>query len=183
VFRIVQEALTNVARHAQATHVDLALYLDADRCILRIADDGVGAHERADAGRKSFGLVGIRERAHRLNGSVAIQSSVGKGFTRAERSRKSRRRCRSAPRQSAHTKPASLRKCRCRTKRRWSATHCGTSSSTTATTATTDTPEPPDSLRHTILSDRLFKEAPCCHPVRLALNRKLTVSSALSTAR
>jgi len=80
IFRIVQEALTNVARHAQATHVDLALYLEGDRCILRIADDGIGAHERADAGRKSFGLIGIRERAHGLDGSVLIESGIGQGF-------------------------------------------------------------------------------------------------------
>jgi len=80
LFRIVQEALANVARHAQATRVDLALYLEGDRCILRIADDGVGAHERADTGRKSFGLIGIRERAHGLNGSVLIESGVGQGF-------------------------------------------------------------------------------------------------------
>src|SRR5476649_764175 len=80
VFRIVQEALTNVARHAQATHVDLALYLEGERCILRIADDGIGAHERVDAGRKSFGLIGIRERAHGLDGSVSIESGIGKGF-------------------------------------------------------------------------------------------------------
>lgn len=80
VFRIVQEALTNVARHAQATRVDLALYLEGDRCILRIADDGIGAHERADAGRKSFGLIGIRERAHGLDGSVSIESGIGQGF-------------------------------------------------------------------------------------------------------
>ena len=80
VFRIVQEALTNVARHAQASRVDLALYLEGDRCILRIADDGIGAHERADAGRKSFGLIGIRERAHGLDGSVSIESGIGQGF-------------------------------------------------------------------------------------------------------
>jgi PAS domain S-box-containing protein len=80
LFRIVQEALANVARHAQATRVDLALYLEGDRCILRIADDGIGAHERADTGRKSFGLIGIRERAHGLNGSVLIESGVGQGF-------------------------------------------------------------------------------------------------------
>jgi len=80
VFRIVQEALTNVARHAQATRVDLALYLEGDRCILRIADDGIGAHERADTGRKSFGLIGIRERAHGLDGSVSIESGIGQGF-------------------------------------------------------------------------------------------------------
>jgi PAS domain S-box-containing protein len=80
VFRIVQEALTNVARHAQATRVDLALYLEGDLCILRIADDGIGAHELADAGRKSFGLIGIRERAHGLDGSVSIESGIGQGF-------------------------------------------------------------------------------------------------------
>jgi PAS domain S-box-containing protein len=80
VFRIVQEALTNVARHAQATRVDLALYLEGDRCILRIADDGIGAQERVDAGRKSFGLIGIRERAHGLDGSVSIESGIGRGF-------------------------------------------------------------------------------------------------------
>ena len=80
VFRIVQEALTNVARHAQATHVDLELRLDTEHCILRIADDGIGAQERTDAGRKSFGLIGIRERARRLDGSVSIQSGIGQGF-------------------------------------------------------------------------------------------------------
>ncbi|SAL30288.1 sensory box histidine kinase/response regulator [Caballeronia udeis] len=80
VFRIVQEALTNVARHAQASRVDLALYLEGDRCILRIADDGIGAHERADTGRKSFGLIGIRERVHGLGGSVSIESGIGQGF-------------------------------------------------------------------------------------------------------
>src|SRR5471030_1525861 len=80
VFRIVQEALANVARHAQATRVDLALYLEGDRCILRIADDGIGANERAGAGRKSFGLIGIRERAHGLDGSVSIESGIGQGF-------------------------------------------------------------------------------------------------------
>src|SRR5471030_622536 len=52
IFRIVQEALTNVARHSNASHVELELRQEADCCVVRVADDGIGAHERADAGRK-----------------------------------------------------------------------------------------------------------------------------------
>ena len=81
IVRIVQEALTNVARHSHAAHVALELRQEAEHCIVRIMGDGRGADERADARRKSFGLIGIRERAHRLNGSVSIETSVGQGFT------------------------------------------------------------------------------------------------------
>jgi two-component system sensor kinase len=80
IFRIVQEALTNVGRHSRAAHVELELHQEADRCVLRIIDDGQGADARADARRKSFGLIGIRERAHRLSGSVSIETAVGQGF-------------------------------------------------------------------------------------------------------
>ncbi|WP_409932454.1 sensor histidine kinase, partial [Paraburkholderia sp. BCC1886] len=69
LFRIVQEALTNVARHADASRVELTLSVDERQCVLRIVDDGVGAPQ-ADGHRtpddKSFGLLGIRERAHML---------------------------------------------------------------------------------------------------------------------
>ncbi len=94
LFRIVQEALTNVARHAQATHVVLTLAVDEKNCLLRVADDGLGASETAQsspgaeglagvppARDKSFGLIGIRERAHMLGGTVAIETAPGKGFT------------------------------------------------------------------------------------------------------
>lgn len=80
IFRIVQEALTNVARHSRASYVELELRQEAERCVARIVDDGQGADERADARRKSFGLIGIRERAYRLNGSVSIETAVGQGF-------------------------------------------------------------------------------------------------------
>jgi PAS domain S-box-containing protein len=80
IFRIIQEALTNVARHSHAARVELELRQEAEHCIVRIVDDGRGAHEHIDARRKSFGLIGIRERAHRLNGSVSIETSVGQGF-------------------------------------------------------------------------------------------------------
>lgn len=84
LFRIVQEALTNVARHADATRVDLTLAIDQDFCRLQIKDDGRGVQpeERRDAhGDKSFGLIGIRERAHMLSGTVTIDSAPGQGFS------------------------------------------------------------------------------------------------------
>lgn len=80
IFRIVQEALTNVARHSNASHVELELRHEADWCVVRITDDGQGANQRADARQKSFGLIGIRERVHQLNGSVSIETAVGQGF-------------------------------------------------------------------------------------------------------
>ncbi|MDN7875018.1 PAS domain S-box protein [Burkholderia aenigmatica] len=83
LFRIVQEALTNVARHADATHVKLALKVEDGYCVLRIADNGHGAPESArdERDRPSFGLIGIRERAHMLDGTVTIDNRPGTGFT------------------------------------------------------------------------------------------------------
>ncbi|WCM24788.1 PAS domain-containing sensor histidine kinase [Paraburkholderia bryophila] len=80
LFRIVQEALTNVARHAEATLVTLTVRLDADTCIVRIADNGHGANDSTARAEKSFGLLGIRERAHMLGGAVDIHTAGGKGF-------------------------------------------------------------------------------------------------------
>ncbi|WP_321924712.1 PAS domain S-box protein [Paraburkholderia guartelaensis] len=86
LFRIVQEALTNVARHADANLVEITLKVDGPLCVLRIADDGLGAtgdpaDRQRDALRdKSFGLIGIRERARMLDGTVSIDTAPGKGF-------------------------------------------------------------------------------------------------------
>ena len=83
LFRIVQEALTNVARHSDATNVKLALKVEDGYCMLRIADNGHGApeHTRDAQERPSFGLIGIRERAHMLDGTVTIDNRPGAGFT------------------------------------------------------------------------------------------------------
>ncbi|RQS46217.1 PAS domain S-box protein [Burkholderia sp. Bp8990] len=83
LFRIVQEALTNVARHSDATNVTLALKVEDGYCMLRIADNGHGApeHARNEQDRPSFGLIGIRERAHMLDGTVTIDNRPGAGFT------------------------------------------------------------------------------------------------------
>ncbi len=80
LFRIVQEALTNVARHADATVVKLTVRIEADACVVRVADNGHGAAASTPPAEKSFGLLGIRERAYMLGGTVEIHTSSGHGF-------------------------------------------------------------------------------------------------------
>lgn len=82
VYRVVQEALTNCARHAHASHIRIAVHSAPDALTLTVQDDGVGIGKRAPAG---LGLVGIEERVKELGGSVTLQSQPGKGtLLRAE---------------------------------------------------------------------------------------------------
>jgi signal transduction histidine kinase len=76
LYRAGQEALTNVAKHANATTVNVRLNYGDDRIRLTIDDNGVGASE-SEGG---FGLLGIRERVQLLNGSVRVTTDAGKGF-------------------------------------------------------------------------------------------------------
>ncbi|HEY2517287.1 MAG TPA: histidine kinase [Polyangiaceae bacterium] len=76
VFRIFQEALTNVTRHAGAQHVDVELRVGEEFIELVVEDDGKGITADALRSRKSLGLLGIRERAQRLGGSVTVTSGV-----------------------------------------------------------------------------------------------------------
>ncbi|MGG1947859.1 sensor histidine kinase [Trinickia sp. NRRL B-1857] len=82
IFRIVQEALTNVARHARARTVTIDFYRDGELCTLRIADDGVG-RKLDDAKRQapSLGLSGMAERAAQFQGTLSVRSNEGAGFT------------------------------------------------------------------------------------------------------
>ncbi|OLL31132.1 hypothetical protein BTH42_13035 [Burkholderia sp. SRS-W-2-2016] len=82
LFRIVQEALNNVARHADASAVELTLDTRGPDCMLRIADNGRGACRPppGDTRHKPFGLIGVRERAHTLGGSVRIDTADNAGF-------------------------------------------------------------------------------------------------------
>lgn len=80
VFRIVQESLTNVTRHAQACRVDISLHPMGEYYRLRISDDGVG-FQSSNVSRRSFGLVGIRERALMINGHARVTSAPGRGTT------------------------------------------------------------------------------------------------------
>jgi signal transduction histidine kinase len=81
LFRLVQEALTNVARHAQATNVDISLRKEGNDLILAIKDDGIGISFDAENKPRSFGLIGMRERAIFLGGNLEITGTVGKGTT------------------------------------------------------------------------------------------------------
>jgi two-component system sensor histidine kinase UhpB len=84
MFRIVQEALDNVARHADASLVQLRLSTAADCCRLTIADNGRGAAGRRDVQpdtARTFGLIGIRERARTLDGTVAVDTPEHGGFS------------------------------------------------------------------------------------------------------
>ena len=82
-YRIVQEALTNVAKHAGARRVEVSVIESDDRLRITVADDGRGFEPRLDSGR--FGLVGMRERVELIGGRLAIESAAGEGATiRAE---------------------------------------------------------------------------------------------------
>lgn len=79
LFRVLQESLTNVARHANACSVDIRLYREAGQLCMRIADDGVGIYLNERRKPHSFGLVGIRERISAIGGDLEIDSIPGRG--------------------------------------------------------------------------------------------------------
>lgn len=82
IYRVVQEALTNCARHAQARNIRVALHADAGHLTLTIQDDGKGMPRQTAGGRRSssgLGLVGMEERVRELGGSLHVQSRPGKG--------------------------------------------------------------------------------------------------------
>jgi PAS domain S-box-containing protein len=81
VFRILQESLTNVARHAQASQVEVNLDKTDHEVLLSVHDNGQGFSTATPRKRGSFGLMGLRERAQLLGGSVEIDSAPGEGTT------------------------------------------------------------------------------------------------------
>ena len=81
LFRIFQESLTNVARHAQATKVWVHLGEEAGAVVLEVEDDGVGISLAQLAERHSLGLLGMRERAEAFGGEVELAGAPGQGTT------------------------------------------------------------------------------------------------------
>jgi PAS domain S-box-containing protein len=78
-YRIAQEALTNVARHSHATRVDVSLRTEGNFLSLAVEDDGRGFEPRELSESKGLGVVGMRERAELIGGTLAIRSSPGEG--------------------------------------------------------------------------------------------------------
>ena len=80
-YRIVQEALSNVMKHAQASHADVTLVLDDEHDVLRIAveDDGQGFDPAVSS--EGIGIIGMRERVYALHGTMAVRSAPQRGTT------------------------------------------------------------------------------------------------------
>lgn len=79
LYRILQESLTNVSRHANAKNVVIKLYQVEDSIILETIDDGIGMEKERISSSNSLGLIGIRERVKQFNGSIEIVSERHKG--------------------------------------------------------------------------------------------------------
>jgi signal transduction histidine kinase len=82
LYRIAQEALNNIAKHARASHVEIILERRADQVSLIVEDDGVGFDMAdMDGERRGFGLLGMQERAALVGATVQIESAPGEGTT------------------------------------------------------------------------------------------------------
>lgn len=84
IYRIVQEALTNIARHAEASHITIALHRIDSMLAITIQDDGKGITDRDLEKAASLGLLGMRERVWGLNGSIQIGADSEMGGTRID---------------------------------------------------------------------------------------------------
>jgi signal transduction histidine kinase len=78
-FRIYQETLTNIIRHAKATRVGVRLAEEAGALVLTVQDNGRGISDEEIANTRSIGLVGMRERAMLIGGDITLQGAPGKG--------------------------------------------------------------------------------------------------------
>jgi len=81
IFRVLQEALTNVARHSSASQVHISLKKNFDKLELRVTDNGIGITGKALRAVDSLGLMGMRERLHPFGGELRIQGWPKKGTT------------------------------------------------------------------------------------------------------
>ncbi|MBI4681752.1 MAG: PAS domain-containing protein [Nitrospirae bacterium] len=81
IFRIFQETLTNIVRYAEATRVKASLQETPASLILEVTDNGIGITEEQISDSKSFGLIGMQERVHLLEGNIRISGVRGKGTT------------------------------------------------------------------------------------------------------
>ena len=78
-YRILQESLSNAIRHARCQHIDVSLAVHDGWLHLRVVDDGIGFDPDAPTSRRTFGLLGMRERVAALDGDMRLQSQLGQG--------------------------------------------------------------------------------------------------------
>ncbi|SDY15149.1 PAS/PAC sensor signal transduction histidine kinase [Variovorax sp. YR266] len=81
VFRIFQEMLSNVGRHARARSLEIRIGVEQEQLSISVRDDGVGAPAQAFEATTSYGVLGMRERARHFGGRIDIESHVGEGST------------------------------------------------------------------------------------------------------
>jgi signal transduction histidine kinase len=81
IYRICQETLTNISRHAEATKVTISLKMSKDKVELVVRDNGKGITQEQLAKPNSYGLLGIRERAYHWGGEALITGRKGQGTT------------------------------------------------------------------------------------------------------
>jgi signal transduction histidine kinase len=81
LFRIFQECLTNIARHAMATKVDISLRRSGGELLLQIKDNGKGFNTKKVMEKKTLGLIGMQERTKIIHGNINIHSKPGNGTT------------------------------------------------------------------------------------------------------
>jgi two-component system, NarL family, sensor histidine kinase UhpB len=79
LFRMIQEALTNVAKHAKATEVRITIKQDEGNCVVMVQDNGIGMPSDAQRKPACFGLLGMHERVQLLTGALFVDSSPGNG--------------------------------------------------------------------------------------------------------
>ncbi len=79
LFRICQESLTNITRHAKAANVTVTITEKNNMIVLQIIDDGIGFH--VNRKKNTLGIIGMRERAHSVNGQLKVISEPGNGTT------------------------------------------------------------------------------------------------------
>jgi PAS domain S-box-containing protein len=80
-YRIIQEAMTNVLRHAQANQTQVIFNLKRNLLSIKVVDDGIGMHLNKTNNTKSLGLLGMRERANAVGGTMKVISQIGGGTT------------------------------------------------------------------------------------------------------
>lgn len=81
LFRILQESLTNVLKHARATKVGISLSTSGNQLLMRITDNGVGIFPECRRKKNAFGLLGIEERIHMLGGTFSMENIRDKGLS------------------------------------------------------------------------------------------------------